>query len=188
MNTRTLEEATDSGSAAPVIPPLSPHPILDAAYGFAVTRALTAAVELDLFTWDRSRLHYGRRTVPGNRLLQGTLDAAPCADGTEFRRGEGGLARPVPAPSVGRPRIRFQPRAARSRCSSRIPYSCRLCPGITGGSQSVARNGTPPDRRRAKLLSIPGPAAPRSGRCRFRPPNSTGRRSAGPVKHRDRVY
>ena len=50
MNALTAPEKMEAAVPEPAATPLSPQAILDAAYGFAVTRVLTTAVELDIFT------------------------------------------------------------------------------------------------------------------------------------------
>lgn len=50
MNTLALEERRNTASLESSAGQPSPHPILNAAYGFAVTRALSTAIELDIFT------------------------------------------------------------------------------------------------------------------------------------------
>src|SRR5262245_9428147 len=50
MNQTTLEQRLTSLSTDGAEKPLSPQPILEAVYGSAISRALSTAVELDLFT------------------------------------------------------------------------------------------------------------------------------------------
>jgi ubiquinone/menaquinone biosynthesis C-methylase UbiE len=50
MNILAVEESRDATSVETPADQPSPHAILNAAYGFAVTRALTTAIELDIFT------------------------------------------------------------------------------------------------------------------------------------------
>ena len=50
MNTLAVEKRTDAASVENSADQPSPQPILNAAFGFAVTRALSTAIELDIFT------------------------------------------------------------------------------------------------------------------------------------------
>ena len=59
MNARNLKAQTSSERTEPHVSHASPQPVLEAVYGFAVTRALATAVELEIFT----RVARGRATL-----------------------------------------------------------------------------------------------------------------------------
>jgi ubiquinone/menaquinone biosynthesis C-methylase UbiE len=90
-------EAASSGSADARV---SPQPILDAAWSFAVTRVLATAVELDLFTWiarDQTTVEeLARTTSCPARGLAMLLNALTALRYLEARGGRYGLS-PVSA-------------------------------------------------------------------------------------------